>query len=113
MNESAAYDLPTGIIGLRGPVERPAPGTVPLRGDLAHIALVNRHLAAHYVVPLCRTLGPDGAVLLHQPRDNADPGTTLAPGSQVEILDVAGDWCWACCGPDGPSGYFRTAALAR
>ena len=112
MIAAAAYDLPTGIIGLSGPIERPAPGTLPLRGDLAHIALAHRYLAAHYVVPQVYTLGPDGAVLLHQPRDNADAGAKLAPGSTVELLDVAGDWCWACVGPEGPSGYFRSAALA-
>ena len=112
MSESATYDLPQGIIGLTGPIARPAPGTLPLRGDLAHIALAHRYLAAHYVMPEKRTLGPNGATLLHQPRDDAEKGVVLAPGETVELLDIAGDWCWACCGPDGPSGYFRSRALA-
>lgn len=112
MSESAAYELPDGIIGLSGPIARPAPGTLPLRGDLAHIALAHRYLAAHYVMPERRTVGPDGAILLHHPRDDADAGEALAPGETIELLDIAGDWCWACRGPGGPSGYFRSNALA-
>jgi len=112
VSESATYDLPQGIIGLTGPTGRPAPGTLPLRGDLAHIALANRYLAAHYVVPESRIVGPDGATMLHHPRDDADAGAMLAPGETIELLDIAGDWCWACRGPDGPSGYFRRSALA-
>ena len=112
MSESGEYGLPEGIVGLTGPISRPAPGTVPLRGDLAHIALAHRYLAAHYVIPEIREIGPGGAQFLLQPNDTSDAGAALEPGAQVEVLDVAGDWIWACTGPDGPSGYFRTSALA-
>ena len=112
VSESADYDLPTGIIGLTGPIEKPAPGTLPIRGDLAHIALAHRYLAAHYVIPEMRNVGASGAQFLLQPRDNADSGASLEPGSSLEVLDVAGDWIWGCCGPEGPSGYLRSSTLA-
>lgn len=103
--------MPSGIVGLAGPVDKPAPGTLPIRGDLAHIALAQRYLAAHYVIPELRTVGESGATFLLQPRDNSDSGASLEAGATVEVLDVAGDWVWACRGPDGPSGYLRTGAL--
>ena len=112
MTKTADYELPSGVVGLTGPIDKPAPGTLPIRGDLAHIALAHRYLAAHYVIPELRTIGDDGATMLLQPRDNADTGTALDAGTQVEVLDVAGDWSWVCCGPDGPSGYLRSASLA-
>ncbi|MFA9199636.1 MAG: hypothetical protein ACEQR8_00395 [Cypionkella sp.] len=112
MTQASAYPLPQGQLSRAGPVARPAPGTLPIRGDLAHIALANRYLVAHYVVPEARTIGADGATLLCHPRDGAEPVTELAPGTPFEALDYAGDWCWGCCGPEGPTGYLRTALLA-
>lgn len=112
VSESGAYGLPEGVVGLTGPIDRPAPGTLPLRGDLAHIALAHRYLAAHYVIPEVREIGPDSAQFLLQPNDNSEAGAALEAGAMVEVLDVAGDWIWACAGPEGPSGYFRTSALA-
>lgn len=112
MSDNLAYELPDGVIGLKGPIQKPAPGSLPLRGDLAHIALAHRYLAAHYVVPEPRTIGPDGATFLLQPRDSADAGASLAGGASVELLDIAGDWAWACCGPEGPSGYIPLSAFA-
>ena len=112
MSVAADYPLPEGIVGLAGPVARPAPGTVPLRGDLAHIALAGRYLAAHYVVPLCREVGGTDAVLKLQPADQTPDGATIAAGERVELLDIAGDWAWITRGPDGPSGYVRASALA-
>ena len=37
MSGAKQYTVPEGPLGLLGPVEKPAPGTLPLRGDLAHI----------------------------------------------------------------------------
>lgn len=112
MSVATEYHLPEGTIGLEGPVVRPAPGTLPLRGDLAHIALAGRYLAAHYVVPQPREIGPEGAALHLIPRDDSEVVVRLDPGTAVEALDYAGDWCWATRGPEGPSGYLRTALLA-
>ena len=107
-----AYDLPDGQLSLSGPVVRPAVGTLPIRGDLAHIALAEGYLVAHYVVPQPRTIGASGAALLCLPRDGSDQVDHLAPGTLFEALDYSGDWCWGCLGPRGPTGYLRIAELA-
>lgn len=93
-------------------MQKPAPGTLPLRGDLAHIALSNRYLAAHYVIPRVRCIGSDNTTLKLAMRDDAEDGATLDAGQQIELLDCAGDWAWIACGPEGPSGYVRLGALA-
>lgn len=111
MTETAPYPLPEGQLSLSGPRERPATGTLPIRGDLAHIALAETYLCAHYVVPQLRTIGEGGATLLCQPREGSDEVTTLAEGTQVEALDYAGPWCWICLGAQGPSGYVHLSAL--
>ena len=112
MTETGAYGLPTGVIGLTGPVAKPAPGSLPLRGDLAHIALAGTYLAAHYVVPQPREVGSAGTRMLLTADPSSDVVSELPAGSTVEALDYAGDWCWACLGPQGPSGYVPIAALA-
>ena len=106
------YKVPGGVLGLMGPVEKPAPGTLPLRGDLAHIALAGVHLAAHYVIPHVLTVGPDGANVLENSREDAPVVTRFEPGTKVEVLDVAGEWVWGCLGPDGPSGYMKADCLS-
>lgn len=106
------YAVPTGVLGLKGPVEKPAPGALPLRGDLAHIALAGTHLAAHYVVPHIHAVGAVGAALRLAPRADSEAFATLAPGSRFELLDVAGDWVWGCPGPAGPAGWCLASELA-
>ena len=110
--DNTDYAVPEGVLGLKGPVERPAPGTLPLRGDLAHMALAGTHLAAHYVIPHARTVGEAGAGLRLTPRADAEVFTTLPAGSRFELLDVAGEWVWGCPGPQGPSGWCRASDLA-
>jgi hypothetical protein len=105
------YPLPQGQLSLSGPVNRPAVGTLPIRGDLAHIALADTYLVANYVMPQPREIGPQGAALLCLPREGSDEVIPLAAGTAIEALDFAGDWCWACLGPQGPSGYLPIAAL--
>ncbi|MEL6529748.1 MAG: hypothetical protein AAGK01_06780 [Pseudomonadota bacterium] len=109
---AADYAMPEGILGLKGPVERPAPGTLPLRGDLAHIALATTHLAAHYVIPELRAIGPEGADLHLMPSDESDVEHQLEADTRFEVLDIAGDWAWGCIGPEGPSGYLKLSKLA-
>ncbi|ANY19993.1 hypothetical protein A6F68_01477 [Tsuneonella dongtanensis] len=111
MIEEGAYSLPDGQLSLSGPRARPATGTLPIRGDLAHIALAERYLCAHYVIPHLRTVGAAGADLLCQQRDRTDVVTRLEPGTRVEALDYAGNWCWCCLGPEGPSGYLHLTEL--
>ena len=112
MSGEATYIVPQGPLRLAGPVVRPEPGTLPLRGDLAHIALAGKHLAAHYVIPYRYTIGPDGAALRLTPDGNSDVIQALDAGSELEVLDSAGDWTWGCMGPDGPSGYVASALLS-
>lgn len=112
MSETATYPLPQGTVGLTGPVDRVAPGTLPLRGDLAHIALAGTFLAAHYVVPMTRMIGDQPVTLKLQARDDAAEGAALAANEAVELLDISGDWAWITKGPQGPSGYLRQGALA-
>lgn len=107
----AAYEPPRGTLGLQGAVARPEPGTLPLRGDLAHIALAGRYLAAHYVVPISCEAARGGEALRLHPRDDATIVTNVADRAAIELLDVTGDWAWVCFGPDGPSGYMRAGAL--
>lgn len=106
------YTVPEGVLGLKGPVEKPAPGTLPLRGDLAHMALAGSHLAAHYVIPHIRAVGAGGAGLRLTPRADAEVFVELAPASRFELLDVAGEWVWGCPGPHGPAGWCRASELA-
>lgn len=110
-SQGEKYDVPTGVLGLTGPVKKPAPGTLPLRGDLAHIALAGKHLAAHYVIPHQRSVGPDGADVMENSRDDSAVLHHFAAGTQIEVLDMMGEWIWACLGPDGPSGYLKAQDL--
>ena len=111
-SQNGKYSVPTGGLGLEGPVEKPAPGTLALRGDLAHIALAGKHLAAHYVIPHERVIGADGADVMENTRDDSPVVTRFEAGTQIEVLDIAGDWIWGCLGPDGPSGYMKAHCLA-
>ncbi|MGB3738113.1 MAG: hypothetical protein WA948_02045 [Pontixanthobacter sp.] len=111
MEAAPEYDVPSGDLGLKGPVERPAPGTLPLRGDLAHIALATRFLVPHYVVPQPYRVKDDGAVMRLTPQQDADIVMRLDGDSLFEVLDLAGGWYWGCVGPEGPSGYIAQEAL--
>ncbi|MGB3710588.1 MAG: hypothetical protein WA985_02750 [Erythrobacter sp.] len=109
--EARRYDVPGGPLGLSGPIERPAPGTLPLRGDLAHIALAGTHLAAHYVIPGRATVRAARTNLRCQARDDAEVNCVLENGRALEVLDIGQDWVWCCIGPEGPSGYVHTDCL--
>lgn len=111
MSQAAPYDLPAGIVGLTGAVERPEPGTLPLRADLAHIALAQRFLTVHYVIPHMRTIGAVDTALMLAPRADSQVLVTLQAGSAIEALDCSGRWCWVCRGPEGPSGYVPVDSL--
>lgn len=110
--DASPYTVPSGNIGLKGPVAKPAPGTLPLRGDLAHIALAGTHLAAHYVIPQPRVVGPAGVDVMENTRDDSPVITRFEAGTMIEALDVAGEWIWGCLGPEGPSGYMKVANFA-
>lgn len=108
---AAPYAIPREPLRLSGPVERPAPGALPLRGDLAHIALAHRYLVQNYVCPMPRTIAAADAPMLLHPHDDAEQVVLLSAGSTVELLDQVGAWAWVCRGPDGPAGFVQLAAL--
>jgi len=112
MTGAKKYVVPDGPLGLSGPVEKPLPGTLPLRGDLAHVALAGTHLAAHYVIPQEGTIGPNGAAVFENTRDDSPIVARFEPGTVIEVLDVAGPWIWGCLGPEGPSGYIKANCLS-
>ena len=111
VSDAAKYPIPQDGLGLKGPVSRPELGTLPIRGDLAHIALAQRYLVPHYVVPHVYHVGDADAELKCSPDDEADNAATLPAGSRFEVLDLAGEWYWGCVGPDGPTGYVAKGAL--
>jgi len=100
-----------GPYALAGPVARPDPTRVPLRGDLAHIALAGRHFVPHYAVPQPRTVMPGGAPLLAGTGEGAEELCTLMEGDSFEVLDIAGGWAWGCLSLEGPVGYVRLDRL--
>lgn len=108
---SASYKVPTGKLGLKGPVAKPAPGTLPLRGDLAHIALAGTHLAAHYVIPGRASVRAASTNMRALARDGSDVMMQLEKGAVLEVLDMGDQWVWCCLGPEGPSGYVHTDCL--
>lgn len=112
-SDSHEYFVPTGNLGLKGPVEKPESGTLPLRGDLAHIALAGVHLAAHYVIPHLRTVRDQGVDVMENTRDDSPVVARFEPGTTVEVLDIAGEWIWGCLGPEGPSGYMKAVCLSE
>ena len=111
MSDTADYKPPAGQVALTGPVTRPATGTLPLRGDLAHLALAGRYFVPHYAVPCPRTVGEDGAPLQCHADRSSQAVTWLDAGSAFELLDIEGEWCWGCVGPEGPSGWVETSLL--
>jgi hypothetical protein len=91
---------------------RPEPGTLPLRGDLAHIALADQFLVPHYVVPHFYTVGSEAVALKLNADSESETLATLDAGLSFEVLDIAGDWCWGCVTADGPSGYVPKDSVA-
>ena len=100
-----------GPYALAGPVAKPDPRTVPLRGDLAHIALAGKHFVPHYAVPQPRSVMPGGAPLLAGTEDGAEELCTLMEGDSFEVLDIAGSYAWGCVTLDGPVGYVHIDRL--
>jgi hypothetical protein len=100
-----------GPFTLAGPVARPDPRRLPLRGDLAHIGLAGKHFVPHYAVPQPRIVMPGGAALLAEAEVGAEELCTLMEGDSFEVLDIAGTWAWGCLSLEGPVGYVHLDRL--
>lgn len=105
------HKLAQGPFALAGPVARADPRRVPLRGDLAHIALAGTHFVPHYAVPQPRGVMPGGAAIYAETNEGAEELCTLMEGDSFEVLDVAGGWAWGCLSLEGPVGYVRLDRL--
>ena len=112
MTDRQTYTIPQGQLSLAGPVVPPEKGVLPVRGDLAHIALAGTHFVAHYAMPTPMSVGEASSALLCNPQDDSEAVVALEPGDRVEILDMTSEWAWGCCGPDGPAGYIRRSDLS-
>jgi len=77
-------DVPLGPYALSGPVSKPDPRTVPLRGDIAHVALAGRYFVPHYVVPRQMMVGDMGADVIRVER----PGGNMFAASHNPKFDV-------------------------
>ncbi len=111
MSEGPQYPIPQGQLALSGPVARPEPGTLPIRGDVAHIALATRYLVPHYVVPQMLEVANGPAPILLAMDKSSEPIAMLGLGDRFEALDVTSNWVWGACGPEGPSGYVARTAF--
>lgn len=104
--------VPQGSFTLSGPGATAEAGRLPVRGDLAHIALAGRYFVPHYAVPMPHAAGAEGATLRKAGKAGADPICTLKPGETFDVLDIAGGWAWGQLGADGLVGYVATDELA-
>lgn len=100
---------------LTGPSPSFAPGHVPVRGDLAHIAMAGKWFVPHYAVPMPHRVGNAGATLLKAPQDGAEGLEQLPAGARFDVLEISGGWCWGqvptTSGEGGFVGYVPQAAL--
>ena len=103
--------MPQGPFALMGPVSKPDSRTVPLRGDLAHIALAGRYFVPHYAVPQPRTVMPGGARLMSSTGEGGSEICSLMEGDSFEVLDVTGTWAWGCLSLEGPVGFVQLDRL--
>lgn len=95
---------------LSGPVTRPS-AAIPLRGDLAHVALAGRYFVPHYAVPQPRAVLPGGAPLMASTSADAAEICTLMEGDSFEVLDLVAGYAWGCLSLEGPSGYIHLDRL--
>lgn len=103
--------MPQGPFALTGPAPKVDSSTLPLRGDLAHIALAGRYFVPHYAVPQPRTVMPGGAALMTAAGEDGTEIVTMMEGDSFEVLDVTGGWAWGCLSVQGPVGYVHVDRL--
>ena len=102
--------VPSGSLSLSGPSVTAEPGHLPVRGDLAHIALAGRYFVPHYAVPMPHEIVSE-ARLRAAAKPEADEICSLPKGASFDVLDIVGGWAWGQYGEDGPVGYLPLASL--
>ncbi len=103
--------IPTESLALTGPGVTAEAGHLPVRGDLAHIALAGRYFVPHYAVPMPHRVVNGNAVLRKTAKHDAEVVETLPHGGTFDVLDIAGSWAWGQYGDGGPVGYVLLAEL--
>jgi Bacterial dipeptidyl-peptidase Sh3 domain len=103
--------VPQGQFALSQPAEKLDADHWPVRGDLAHIALVGRVFVPHYAVPMLHLVVADGTQLHRAANIDAAVLTTLSSGASFDVLDMSGGWCWGQMGDGGFVGYIPHTAL--
>ncbi|WP_240310945.1 hypothetical protein [Altererythrobacter sp. ZODW24] len=111
MTDTAEFEPPKGPLVLSGPQTRPAPGTLPIRGDLAHIGLAGKYFVPHYAVPQPRIVVAAGAAMLEKTDTGSDVVKQLEGGTEFGLLDIEGDWAWGALSAEGPSGWVKLEQL--
>ena len=113
---------PKGQLAMTGPSADVPEGHLPVRGDLAHIALAGTYFVPHYAAPMAHVAMADGAILRIAPRFEADEVEALCAGTSFGVLDIAGDWAWGQVaenangdgdGDGGPVGYVAMSQLQQ
>ncbi len=89
----------------------PDPRLTLARADLAAEALRGQVNADRYAAPVRHRLATPVAPLKRRPDDSLAPDTELCFGEPFDVLDIADDWAWGQCAPDGYVGYVRADML--
>lgn len=100
-----------GQFALTGPLDRRGAEHLPVRGDLAHVALAGRFFVPHYAVPQPRAVMPGGAAIHLAPDGRSAILGQMREGDSFELLDVIGEWAWGCLSLEGPTGYVHADRL--
>ena len=95
---------------LTGPSPALASGHVPVRGDLAHIAMAGKWFVPHYAAPMPHVVRAGGAPLL-KAASGAEVLEHLAAGARFDVLEMSGGWCWGQAGEGGFVGYVAVDKL--
>ena len=99
---------------LTGPSPALVPGHVPVRGDLAHIAMAGKWFVPHYAEPMPHVVCNGGAPLLKS-ANGTEVLENLATGARFDVLEIAGGWCWGqisnAAGEGGFVGYVAAGNL--
>lgn len=108
----SAIVVPGGQLSLTGPADRTDKPHLPVRGDLAHIALAGKYFVPHYAVPMPHRLSA-AAPLRRAGSDAGEPIRDMAAGEGFDVLDISGGWAWGQAAGDQLVGYLPLSLLEQ